>query len=51
MIRKATHEDADAIVNFMMLAMGDLPYKFANTEDKNIALRLLKKFVLIDRNQ
>ena len=51
MIRKATHEDADAIVNFMMLAMGDLPYKFANTEDKNIALRLLKKFVLIDGNQ
>ncbi|RZL36569.1 MAG: GNAT family N-acetyltransferase [Pedobacter sp.] len=51
MIRKATLKDVDAVVDFMMRAMGDLPYKFANTRDKNVAFELLKKFVLQDGNQ
>lgn len=51
MIRRASKEDADAIANLMMLAMGDLPYKFANTKDKDVAFELLKTFILQERNQ
>ncbi|RYF19360.1 MAG: N-acetyltransferase [Flavobacteriales bacterium] len=51
MIRKATPNDADSIIDLMLLAMGDLPYKFANTKDKNIAFELLKKFILEKENQ
>jgi ribosomal protein S18 acetylase RimI-like enzyme len=51
MIRKAEITDADAIVALMLLAMGDLPYQFANSKDKNTASQLLKKFVLQEGNQ
>ena len=51
MIRRATPNDVDAIVDLMLLAMGDLPYQFANTNDKKIAFELLKKFVLEKENQ
>ncbi|RZL36386.1 MAG: GNAT family N-acetyltransferase, partial [Pedobacter sp.] len=51
MIRKASTADADEIVDLMMLAMGDLPYKFAASADKLIAFELLKQFVLTDGNQ
>lgn len=51
MIRRAKITDIDAIVALMMLAMDDLPYKFALTKDKQIAAALLKKFVLKAGNQ
>lgn len=51
MIRKARATDADEIVDLMMLAMGDLPYKFTASADKSIAFALLKQFVLTDGNQ
>lgn len=51
MIRKASAADADDIVGLMMLAMGDLPYKFAASADKSIAFSLLKQFVLMKGNQ
>ena len=51
MIRKANIADADQLVELMMLAMGDLPLKFAATADKQTAFLLLKKFVLLDGNQ
>ena len=51
MIRKAIAADADEIVDLMMLAMGDLPYKFAASADRSIAFELLKQFVLMDGNQ
>lgn len=51
MIRKAKPEDVNAIVELMMLAMGDLPYKFVAAEDKQKAFALLKLFVLQDGNQ
>lgn len=51
MIRKAKAADADEIVDLMMLAMGNLPYKFAASADKSIAFKLLKQFVLMDGNQ
>jgi len=51
MIRKAEAKDVNAIVELMMLAMGDLPYKFVASEDKQKAFALLKLFVLQDGNQ
>lgn len=51
MIRKAKVADAAEIVDLMMLAMGDLPFKFAASADKAIASSLLKQFVLMDGNQ
>ncbi|TKC06615.1 GNAT family N-acetyltransferase [Pedobacter polaris] len=51
MVRKATVHDADAIVELIMLAMGDLPYKFVATKDKVIATALLKRFVTQTGNQ
>ena len=51
MIRKAKPEDVNVIVELMMLAMGDLPYKFVAAEDKQKAFALLKLFVLQEGNQ
>ncbi|RZL46587.1 MAG: GNAT family N-acetyltransferase [Pedobacter sp.] len=51
MIRKAVATDADEIIELMLLAMGDLPYKFIASQDKMAAFSLLKLFVLKDGNQ
>ena len=51
MIRNAEIKDADALVELMMLAMGNLAFKFAATANKQTAFSLLKKFVLLDGNQ
>lgn len=51
MIRKAKIEDASTIVELMLLAMGDLPYHFVNSKDRNSATQLLERFVLQEGNQ
>jgi ribosomal protein S18 acetylase RimI-like enzyme len=51
MIRKASAADADEMVELMMLAMGDLPFKFIASADQSIAFSLLKQFVLKEGNQ
>ncbi|TKB99990.1 GNAT family N-acetyltransferase [Pedobacter cryotolerans] len=51
MIRNASPADANDLVKLMMLAMGDLPFKFIASADQSIAFSLLMDFVLKEGNQ
>lgn len=50
-IRKASPQDAANIVTFMLLAMGDIVYKFINEINYGEAKRFLLKFVQQEDNQ
>ena len=51
MIRQATPSDAPHLASLIVLAMGNLPAKFVNSDDTAKAIRVFEKFAGLPANQ
>ncbi|WP_374950976.1 GNAT family N-acetyltransferase [Mucilaginibacter sp.] len=51
MIRPAVTSDAKQVAPLILLALGNLAGKFANSEDKAVQLELFERFIALDGNQ